>query len=704
MVQGVVGADAPHWRVLRGTAKLEATAMNAARPRSLRLNGAVSNEGYWGVPLQPGTEYQFSAWVRGGDPSKSGALKVGLGATIKTFAVRSGGWQEIKGTLRTGETNPKGALVLEHEDGDLWLSMVSLKPAKTWGKAKLRPDLARMVADIKPSFVRFPGGCFVEGQDFDRMWDWKASIGSAQDRPGKDWRFWGYSCTDGLGYHEYLQWCEDMKSDALFVANCGMSHGPVVPMKDMGRVVQDALDAIEYALGPVESEYGAKRAQNGHPQPFKLRYVQIGNENGGPAYDERYALIAAAIKKQYPEIELVACVWGGVPKSYPLEIIDEHYYATPSFFWANAHKYDKYNRKGPKIYVGEYAVTRGCGEGNLAAALGEAAFMTGMERNSDIVKMASYAPLFANANRKQWNPNAIVFDNHRSYGTPSYWVQQMFGQNRPDHTLETQVEASAPTPTLSGRFGFQTWRTHAEFRNVQMRVNGQMVTPTGWEIKAGQWRVTSDLIEQTDLEQDRQIFAKGVQFGSNDDYDFEFEARKRKGDEGFIIMTGDPDLGMIQWNLGGWGNVTHAFQVDGARQEAGAVRGRIDTDRWYALAVRRRGTKIQAFLDGKLFQEQEIPKATDFAAVAGYDAKRRELVLKIVNGAGQARSVSLNLSGRGFSPDARVWTLTSDLLSDENSLATPQKIVPRMTKVKLVATPVYAAPARSVSVLRVRVR
>src|SRR3954469_21281628 len=205
-----------------------------------------------------------------------------------------------------------------------------------------------------------------------------------------------------------------------------MSHKQVVPMDQMAEYVQDALDAIEYANGPADSKFGALRAKAGHPEPFNLHLMEIGNENGHKEYDDRYTLFYDAIKKKYPDMKLVACDWQNTrPTQRPIDIIDEHYYSSPDFFIGSANHYDSYDRKGPKVYVGEYAVTKKCGGGNLRAAVAEAAWMTGMERNSDIVVMSSYAPLFAHVKYKKWNPDAINFDAASAYGTPSYYVQQM---------------------------------------------------------------------------------------------------------------------------------------------------------------------------------------------------------------------------------------------------------------------------------------
>ena len=340
----------------------------------------------------------------------------------------------------------------------------------------MRPDLAQTVANLRPSFVRFPGGCYVEGDKLANRFQWKTTLAPPLDRPGHE-NLWGYRSTDGLGYHEYLQWCEDMNAAPLFVVNVGMSHTDIVPLDKMGPYVQDALDAIEYARGDVTTPWGKRRAQNGHPAPFPLRLLEIGNENGGAAYEERFALFYDAIKRKYPDIQLIA----NTPvKSRIPDIIDEHYYDTAEFFARQAHRYDSYPRTGPKVYVGEYAVTQGAGKGNLEAALGEAAFITGMERNADVVTMASYAPLLVNDNDRKWNPDALVFNSAQMYGTPSYYVQQMFSLNRGDVTLKTDVQAAPPkTPAAlslpSGMVGVGTWNTSAEFADINVFRNGEFV-------------------------------------------------------------------------------------------------------------------------------------------------------------------------------------------------------------------------------------
>ncbi|MFI5386795.1 MAG: alpha-L-arabinofuranosidase C-terminal domain-containing protein, partial [Fimbriimonadales bacterium] len=468
----------------KGEMTLDKTqSISRENPTSLKLTFAegagfvgASNEGYWGIPVSKGESYSFSCHARS-DGSPHDLLvtlegKDGKPYAKSTLRVDSPYWIDFSRTLTASGDDPDARLVISlDKPGTVWLDMVSLFPATTFKNRPngLRVDLAEKLTGLRPSFMRFPGGCWVEGDTLAFSQQWKRTVGPLQDR-WTQYDLWQYTSTNGLGFHEYLQLCEDTGAAPLFVINCGMSHHGNVPMSEMDSRVQDALDAIEYANGPVTSQWGALRAKNGHPKPFGLKYLEIGNENGGPAYRERYPLIAKAVKAKYPEIKLIANVWGGYPKGTLTEIIDEHYYSNPGFFFENADRYDKYDRKGPKVYVGEYAVTEGCGAGNLIAAVSEAAFMTGMERNSDVVEMSSYAPLFANVNHKTWNPDMICFDNHRSYGTPSYYVQQMFSANRGDHVLPASVDVSGvEKPTFApGGIGVGTWGTQAEFKDIKI--------------------------------------------------------------------------------------------------------------------------------------------------------------------------------------------------------------------------------------------
>jgi alpha-L-arabinofuranosidase len=487
--------------------------LNNAQAHSLCLNiesvgqgerVGVANRGYWGMNIKDGTQYQLSFYAKCSSDF-NGPITVSLKNTDgtekyvqETVTGITTDWKHFSCVLTAEGSSKNAQLVIAASDtGEMYLDVVSLFP-ETWKRRSndLRVYLAEKVADLKPAFVRFPGGCFVEGDTLANAFRWKNTIGDIAERPGH-WILWGYRATDGLGYHEYLQWGEDLGADPLFVVNCGISHNGSVPMEELQSWIQDALDAIEYANGPVTSTWGAKRAANGHPEPFNLKYVEIGNENNFQYSDyvQRYLPFYNAIKEKYPDIILIANC--NIP-GQPIDYIDEHYYSLPQWFINNAHKYDNYDRQGPKIYVGEYAVTKDCGLGNLHAAIGEAAFMTGVERNSDIVRMASYAPLFVNVRDRRWNPDAICFDSASSYGTPSYYVQKMFSENVGDRVLSvTLTEHTKPeAPAISGAIGLGSWTTQVEYDDVKVTKNtGEVLfsddfssSTDGWNVYKGSWQ------------------------------------------------------------------------------------------------------------------------------------------------------------------------------------------------------------------------
>jgi len=413
-----------------------------------------------GLAVQAGRAYLFSVYARSRD--FTGPLAVSLetqsGEVLAQERIPNlgGDWRRFALTLTPARTDPDARLVIAADQpGTLWLDMVSLFPKDTWKNHGWRPDLAEMMAGLHPALLRFPGGSYSEGHILADAWRWKETIGDVAARPGT-WNIWGYRYTGGLGFHEYLQLAEDLGAEPLYVAHAGMAEVGFVPLVEFGPWVQDVLDAIEYANGPVTSHWGALRAQNGHPAPFHLKYVEIGNENGmgyswgggtRGDYLPRYQAILARIQAAHPEIVTIANLH--TEPDAPADMVDEHYYDSSDWFFNAATKYDHYDRTGPKIYVGEYAVTHDAGHGNLRAALAEAAFLTGLERNGDVVAMSSYAPLFTNPQWQRWSPDAIVFDPTRVYGTPSYHLQTMFAANRADLVLPVDLPVTTnAVPTL----------------------------------------------------------------------------------------------------------------------------------------------------------------------------------------------------------------------------------------------------------------
>jgi alpha-L-arabinofuranosidase len=695
----------------------EASPLNDARRKALRIErtgdarfGAV-NTGFWGVPLKRNAAYRLTMWVRGDAPVEVTLEDGGKPLGQARFEAPGSGWKRIEGTVRSAGDAAKARLVIApHAKGTVWVAYASLMPVDTWkGRPNgLRKDLAEHVSGMKPAFVRFPGGCYIEGGNrlADRF-NWKASLGPLHERGKIERSMWGYPTTYGLGYHEYLQWCEDLGADAMFVASAGMSHRETVPMEAMDEYVQEALDAIEYANGPVTSKWGALRAKNGHPKPFNLKYVEIGNENGGPNYHARYALISEAIGKRYPNIVQIAGLWGGYPTNARVDLLDEHYYSNPAFFWDNATRYDKYDRKtSPKIYVGEYAVTQQSGTGNLDAALAEAAFMTGMERNSDLVRLTSYAPLFVNVNNRQWNPNAIVFDAARSYGTPSYHVQALFANHRPDRVVKTNLTVPAAPYAPKGGFGFQTWKTQAQFKDFEVTIDGKPVAlpRDTWRTAKGQWRTTGGELAQNSFVEDARAMIPEIDVRGAKRYTFRTRAMKTGGEEGFILMFQATDGDYLQWNLGGWNNTQHGFErsVGNGRSTLAQVPGRIETGRWYDLRIEANDGHIKTFIDGKLVQEMDDRPAPRFAAIAGIDERKRELVLKVVNGTEGDVATQLDLLGVNLQANARAVVLQGSRFDEENAFDAPTRIAPKTRNVKgLSNRSTYTFPARSLTILRI---
>ena len=681
--------------------------------------GGIGNGGYYGVGVEAGKSYLGEVEIA--DFSGGGALQVRLiapgGEVLASQTLKAYKGAKIKFTLKPKRTQADASLAFVTEaPGSFTLLAATLSPKEKYRNRQngLRKDLADKVEEVKPSFVRFPGGCYVEGDKLANRFQWKNTLGNPLTGRIPHSNLWGYMSSNGLGYHEYLQWCEDLKAEPLFVVNCGMSHTDIVPMAEMKPYVQDALDAIEYANGPAESKWGAIRAGNGHPKPFNITMVEIGNENGGRAYNERYALFYDAFKAKYPNLRLIA---NEPVTSRPMEIVDEHYYNTPGFFVKTSNRYDRYSRTGPKIYVGEYAVTNGCGQGNLIAGLGEAYFITGMERNADVVSMASYAPLFVNVSDRKWNPDAIPFDTLRSFGTPSYWVQQMFSANRGDVTLQGSVskvnETPKPIKLPTGGIGVGTWRTSAEYSNIKVEQDGKTLFDSNSELsslkpQSGDWKKQANgAFRQSGMNEDCQAIVPGQNWG---DYTLTMKAKKLAGDEGFLIMFHVKDKeNWFWWNIGGWGNTRHAIEQMNGGGKSGfgeASPGKIETNRLYDIRVVVKGALVQCYLDDKLIHTVEYKEdpSEGLGMVATLEEKSGDILIKLVNISDTPRSTQINLKGVStLSKTGSAIVLTSEKPSDENSFENPKKIAPKTVRLSDVKPQFdYVCPAYSVSILRLK--
>jgi len=435
-------------------------------------NFSLINEGFRGMGFHKEKQYDFSIMVRT-ERANNIKIKIQLlnyaGKVIGNGSIENFskdqiaiGWKNYSATITTNDTAQRGRLNLIFEGkGAIDIDMISLFPHDTWKNRQggLRKDLVQKIADLNPGFVRFPGGCIVEGRELTNRYQWKKTIGNVADRKliMNRWNVEfprkaapDYYQSFGIGFYEYFLLSEDIGAEPLPILNCGMAcqfnSGEVVAMDELQPYIDDALDLIEFANGPISSKWGKIRNNMGHPSPFNLKFIGVGNEQWEPQYIERYKVFEKAVLSKYPSIKIVSgagpfaegeyfnYAWKELKQLKPA-LIDEHYYKPPNWFFSNASRYDNYERNGPKVFAGEYAAHSkenpdAEGRNNWEAALAEAAFMTGLERNADVVQMCSYAPLFAHVDAWQWRPDLIWFDNLNSMTTPSYYVQKLFSTNK----------------------------------------------------------------------------------------------------------------------------------------------------------------------------------------------------------------------------------------------------------------------------------
>jgi alpha-N-arabinofuranosidase len=455
--------------VLNGNAKANAAldkenGPSAALPTSLKLTitdaspgneAGLSNLGYWGIPVKSDTEYKLSFYAKvDGEigPVRARLVSDDTGATLAEASIPlpAGPWSQHGATLttRTVQASTRNHLELTlSRPGTVWLQLASLMPPTYNNRPNgLRVDLMQKMAAMHPRFVRLPGGNYLEGDTLADWYDWHKTIGPLVDRPGHQ-APWSYWSTDGLGLLEFLEWTQDLKVEPVLAVYAGyaLKHEYIKPGPDLQPYVQSALDEIEYATGDVSTKWGAQRAKDGHPAPFPLHYIEIGNEDWfdkSGSYDARFAQFALALRKKYPQYKLIATTRVKVAKAAEPDVLDDHYYLSPAQMFDKVHYYDDAPRDGIKIFVGEWATRSGSPTPNFGDALGDAAWMTSLERNSDLILMASYAPLLVNINpgAMQWATDLIGFDALKSYGSPSFYAQCLFASHLGDSVVQSSIQ------------------------------------------------------------------------------------------------------------------------------------------------------------------------------------------------------------------------------------------------------------------------
>lgn len=758
----------------------------------------VANRGFLdGISVEAGDKYKVSFYAKGVN-GYSGKVYVKLLCADKTLAegevsAITSEWAKYEITLTASETAFQGvSLAVLIDNGSAAFDMISMFPENTYKNREngMRKDLGEMLEALEPKFLRFPGGCIIEGYDAETAYNWKDSVGVG--RNGKPLEFGGkfgdiaarkqgtnlwtnLAATDdpypsimsyGLGFYEYFLLAEDLGALGVPVINCGLycqmrGMGPVeMYTPEFEAYLQDMLDLVEFCRGSADTEWGKVRVSLGHEEPFELKYICIGNENEGEVYFERYQAFLDAFNKAkaenpelYEGIELIYSAGafdathgenylpsyeyakeqiGGGSASDFAGATDQHYYNEPEWFLKNTDYYDadNYSRDvdgmtdsiyggALQVFLGEYAAR----SNTLRAALAEAAYMTGLERNGDIVRMAAYAPLFGNLTATHWSPDLIWFNNHQVTGSISYYVQKLFSTNAGTSLLDSELNGAAiPQEKLSGRVGVGAWYTTAAFDNVLVIDNA-----TGKTLGKDDFSVNS-LFWNWNKANDGEITVKGgqlindatampysltgsVAYTGDDrwsDYTFTVDATKINGNEGFIVPFAVKDHDNCWfWNIGGWDNTVSCLQQIENGIKTNKVLGTVrpftaEENRTYQLKVVVSGTAVKCYIDGELYVDFDTASKAEAEAyhVVSTD-ESGDIIVKIVNVTGESRTVSVNVENAQVESSAKVMQVAGDSLANDNILGQPEDCkIEEMTVDGFSEKFNYTVPAYSVTVVR----
>jgi len=653
-----------------------------------------------GLPLTRGENYKFSCYARK-DTDFDESVKISLESTDggiyadAIVSVTSDQWTKYEVTLTADANDYSGRLVITTKSkGKLYLDMVSLFPEKTFKNRTngMREDISKLLADMKPKFMRFPGGCLVHDGSLDpdardSMYRWKNTIGDIEQRPARRSN-WGYNQTLGLGYYEYFLLCEDIGAKPLPVLPAGYDphHQRMVPINELQPWIDDAFDLIEFARGNVSTIWGAKRAELGHPEPFGLEYIGVGNEEVGEPFFERYAYFHKAIKERYLDINIINSsgpfAAGGEyergwksAKENKSDLVDEHYYQTPEWFLANYHRYDNFKADEPKVFLGEYATW-----GNTYYnALVEAAFMTGLEKNVHAVGLACYAPMLCNVDYVNWKPDMIWFNNHEVYASANYYVQKLFMNHQGDNQIKIQVSGlekpqKQKIASITGVISVAANQISAEFSEIKLKNNdtGEEIPydDAFFSVEAGISRIS-----ETDWE----------------NYTLSLKAKKLSGKRGFIIYFGEEDQ-------------DNRANVNSRNSCLTQSLFAVDTDREYKLKLEVCGRHIRTFIDGEIINETEdkLPVIEPLYYSASTENSTGDVIIKVVNV--QEKPVTAQLVLEGTDSDVltgTIFEMSGYNLCDENSFEAPKLVVPRQKDFSVnVKDFSYEFPKQSITIFR----
>lgn len=737
----------------------------------------ISNAGYLdGISIEKDKTYVATCYVKGLDGYK-GAVDFSFGklstetryATATVESVNDGWWKyEVE--LTASETVNSGVRFnVEIAQGSVAVDMVSVFPKDTYKNRAngLRADIVEYLADTNPSFLRFPGGCLVEGKTIETAYSWKDSIGNGEKfvingvetvgdvavRPlGTDiWADFNraqadpYYMTYGVGFYEYFLLCEDLECLPLPVVNAGMSCPIQSPKyeelsinsEEFKQYIQDALDLVEFCKGDASTQWGAVRIAMGHAEPFELKYIGIGNEQWQETYFRHYAEFVKAFDEAkvsnpalYGDIELIVANgpvssdrfgWDKVKANGGLDyaaLVDEHYYQTPEWFLANTNRYDSYERGTTKVFLGEYAAKAN----NLTAALAEAAYLTGVERNADVVEMACYAPLFGNVKANQWTPDMIWFSNNSVHGSVNYYVQKMFANNVGTKILNSKLDKTGGESSIYGKIGLGTWETSAEFDDLKVVSNktDELLYEQTFDdaealkdgtVVTGNFKVADGKLVQSNSKPTANGNTGDVIYFGNEnwtDYTMTFKAKATSGKEGFIIpiCVKDKD-NSIFWNYGGWGNTVSCLQQVSNGSKGDAIEGTskdiaIKYNQEYDLKVVVSGNNIKCYSNDVIVIDYTFPDNESVYQTVSTDEETGDVIIKLVNVSNEDSDLTVSFpNADNYNKTAKVTQLSGQNGSDENTFNNPDKMVSKESTFDISKEFVYKLPKLSVTIIRI---
>ncbi|MDL2221164.1 glycoside hydrolase [Parabacteroides sp. OttesenSCG-928-N08] len=675
-------------------------------------HAAIAALGYNGIPLQKGATYRLSLYLKGLYQSAK-PLQIALVDSLTLNPLSDVhslspiyGWKHYTHTFTALEDSERAMLTFSASQAVAFqLDVVSLFPEATWQERPngQRRDLMEAISALQPRFIRFPGGTFIEGYTAGTYPIWKESIG-AIDQRRQLWNIWGYGSTNGMGYHEFLQMCDDLQAEPVYVINSGVTSQSRRPRYEnivlMNRLIEEALEAIAYANEPADSTFGALRAANGHPEPFNLKFIEIGSENYGHEYTRRFNLLRQGIQKVYPDITLISSSM--LPRRHRTDWVDEHYYADERFYISNHNRFnpDNYSRRAPSVFIGEFGNNSPASQGTLGAAIAEACFLIGAEHYPSTVKRLAYAPVLGNARYPQQRDPMILFDQHRLLLTPSYHNWALFANNRGDELLQMSVDTYEKPQVSNGCASIELFDNSYEITDVSL--DGLPVTQG--EVKSGRWTIQNgDLIPAANL-------WNYILLGDSTNYNYEFAAtlKRTKGSGGIQLRLRDKGITGEQadyycFTIGADGISECYHQVGSVKDQlTEVVDFAFESRREYRLRLVCNDELLQCYVDGQLLHEVRLNPLPSIVSVATLDRATNTILLKVVNTTRHVELTDLNINGVNHGNTISV-TEISGKPEARNTFDNPHRIVPRQKEITFsIGAPfVYAFPPNSISLLRI---